>query len=242
MESLWRKSWGASYAGVAVLPGCEREDLERQCQEWLKGLPQRIEVPDRAAEILKALTQCTINSCLGEAQTDADACSAAVSDAKVASSVCTAGDGVTSKSESDEKRVVPVHAAAAKEKGNAAFSAGDFRKAMVHYTMALRVTGPSSDEASCDEISAFRAALFSNRSAAHASVAMWQQALHDAQEALKIDDQCAKYWCRKGAAQLGHGRLQDAICSYKQALEVGGNNSAAQAGLELARSKLADAQ
>ena len=71
---------------------------------------------------------------------------------------------------------------------------------------------------------------------------MWQQALHDAQEALEIDDQCAKYWCRKGAAQVGLGRLQDAGCSYKQALEVDGNSRAAQAGLEQVRSMLSDAE
>ena len=44
----------------------------------------------------------------------------------------------------------------------------------------------------------------------------------------------------KGAAQLGCGRLQDAVGSYKQALEVDGSSEAARSGLEQARSMLSD--
>lgn len=224
------------FAGVAVVPGCERGELERQCQESLKGLPQRILAQDRTAEIVNVLIQARQDMCQSHAES-ADAFATDISNAAQASDGRSVGHDVTTKSE--EERIVPVHAAVAKEKGNAAFSGGDFRRAIVHYTMALRVTDASTeDRTSSDAVSLFRAALFSNRSAAHASSAMWQQALHDAQEALKIDDQCAKYWCRKGAAQMGLGRLKDATCSYKQGLEVDGGSNAAQAGLEQARSGL----
>ena len=216
-----------------MIPGSERGDLELQCREWLKGLPKKILAPDRTADIKKVLTEGVQDGIQARSESAAavDTCMN-VPQAHAVSDACSKGEDTAS---------VPVHASAAKEKGNAAFSSGDYRRAIVHYTMALRVTKDSDDTpASSHTVSLFRATGFSNRSAAHAASRMWQQALYDAQEALKIDDKCAKYWCRKGAAQLGCGRLQDAVGSYKQALEVDGSSEAARSGLEQARSMLSD--
>jgi tetratricopeptide (TPR) repeat protein len=221
-----------------VLPGVERDDLEKQCTAWLKGLPPRIVAQDRTAEVTSILTRA------GQASCKAPAHSAGVSDKESCGvghplSGHTVDADVHAKHETEG--LAQVHATVAKEKGNTAFRHGDFRKAITHYTMALRVVETSHEDGVCsDATTSLRAALFSNRSAAHASSAMWQQALNDAREAVKLDDQCAKYWCRKGAAQLGCGQLQDATFSYKQALELDGNSTAARAGLEIARSRIAD--
>lgn len=215
------------------MPGCEREDLEKLCRECLKHVSERLVPQDLVTEIKTMLE----NVKQGASQPSGNSpCANNGNDQG-------GNEGNAFGSSEGDSGCIPAHAAGAKEKGNAAFSIRDFRKAIVYYTMALRVTDPGLEGqgGASSALRCFRAALFSNRSAAHASTAMWQQALHDAEEALRIEDKSAKFWCRKGAAQLGSGKLQDAICTYKQALELDGSNAAAKEGLDIARRRVLDA-
>ena len=75
---------------------------------------------------------------------------------------------------------------AAKIKGNSAFSSGDFKKAVSHYTMAIRIGSDNGEGPSRTPPSAL-AVLFSNRSAAHSGLKHYGRALEDAEEAIKLD-------------------------------------------------------
>jgi tetratricopeptide (TPR) repeat protein len=70
---------------------------------------------------------------------------------------------------------------AAKAKGNAAFASGEFPKAVQHYTMAIRIAPKPS------------AALFSNRSAAYASMSYFGKAEADAREVSCDASSCTWY-------------------------------------------------
>ncbi|EFJ44630.1 molecular chaperone, partial [Volvox carteri f. nagariensis] len=75
---------------------------------------------------------------------------------------------------------------AAKQRGNEAFSRGDFSKAVSHYTMAMRLnTEPS-------------AVLYSNRAAAYCGMLYFGKAQADAEAAILLDPQQPKYHCRLG--------------------------------------------
>ena len=73
---------------------------------------------------------------------------------------------------------------AAKIRGNAAFSSGDFKKAISHYNMAIRISIDGERQAAQ---SSALAVLYSNRSAANSGLKYFGKALDDAEEAIKLD-------------------------------------------------------
>ncbi|GAX75696.1 hypothetical protein CEUSTIGMA_g3139.t1 [Chlamydomonas eustigma] len=115
----------------------------------------------------------------------------------------------------------------AKAKGNSAYGAGDFKKAVSYYTMALRVSPVPS------------AVLFSNRSAAHYNLGYFGKAQDDAEEALKLDPGNVKYMVRKAAALMGRRQFEEAAEEYRQALELSPGYGSAIQGLEEAVKRLA---
>jgi stress-induced-phosphoprotein 1 len=80
----------------------------------------------------------------------------------------------------------------AKAKGNAAFSAGRFDEAAKHFTDAIALA-PTNH------------VLYSNRSAALASLHRYSDALADAERTVEIKPDWAKGYSRLGAAHLGLG-------------------------------------
>ncbi|MCI15978.1 heat shock protein STI-like, partial [Trifolium medium] len=78
----------------------------------------------------------------------------------------------------------------AKAKGNAAFSSGDFATAIRHFSEAINLT-PS------DHV------LYSNRSAAYASLRNYIDALADAEKTVKLKPHWSKGYSRLGAAHYG---------------------------------------
>ncbi|CAN0842001.1 Hsp70-Hsp90 organizing protein 2 [Linum grandiflorum] len=112
----------------------------------------------------------------------------------------------------------------AKAKGNAAFSAGDFATAVKHFTEAISLS-PSNH------------VLYSNRSAAHASLQNYSDALIDAEKTVELKPDWAKGYSRLGAAHLGLNRNQDAIAAYKKGLELDPSNEALKSGLADAESR-----
>ncbi|KAG5028267.1 hypothetical protein JHK87_011781 [Glycine soja] len=106
----------------------------------------------------------------------------------------------------------------AKAKGNAAFSAGDFAAAVRHFTDAIALS-PSSH------------VLYSNRSAAHASLQKYAEALADAQKTVDLKPDWPKAYSRLGAALLGLRRHRDAVSAYKTGLHLDPDNAALKSGL-----------
>ncbi|KAJ6701553.1 TPR REPEAT CONTAINING PROTEIN [Salix koriyanagi] len=106
----------------------------------------------------------------------------------------------------------------AKAKGNAAFSSGDYAAAVKHFTDAIALS-PTNH------------VLYSNRSAAHASLHNYADALQDAKKTVELKPDWSKGYSRLGAAHLGLRQIQDAISAYKKGLEIDPNNEGLKSGL-----------
>ncbi|KAJ0265761.1 Hsp70-Hsp90 organizing protein 2 [Hirschfeldia incana] len=115
----------------------------------------------------------------------------------------------------------------AKAKGNAAFSSGDFSSAVTHFTEAINLA-PTNH------------VLYSNRSAAHASLHNYQEALSDAKKTVELKPDWAKGYSRLGAAHLGLNNHDEAVEAYSKGLEIDPSNEALKSGLaDASRSRAA---
>ncbi|KAK1304982.1 Heat shock protein STI [Acorus calamus] len=113
----------------------------------------------------------------------------------------------------------------AKAKGNAAFSSGRFEDAIRHFTEAITLA-PTNH------------VLYSNRSAAYASLHRYSEALSDAQKTVDLKPDWAKGYSRLGAAHFGLGKPAGAVSAYKKGLEIDPNNEALKSGLADAEASL----
>ncbi|KAE8725335.1 Hsp70-Hsp90 organizing protein 1 [Hibiscus syriacus] len=111
----------------------------------------------------------------------------------------------------------------AKAKGNAAFSSGDFNPAVKHFSDAINLS-PTNH------------VLYSNRSAAYASLHQYDAALSDAKKTVDLKPDWSKGYSRLGAAHLGLYQYQEAVSAYKKGLEIDPNNEALKSGLADAQS------
>ncbi|KAJ4877344.1 Hsp70-Hsp90 organizing protein 2 [Raphanus sativus] len=115
----------------------------------------------------------------------------------------------------------------AKAKGNAAFSSGDFTSAVNHFTEAINLA-PTNH------------VLYSNRSAAHASLLRYEEALSDAKKTVELKPDWAKGYSRLGAAHLGLNQSDEAVEAYSKGLEIDPSNDALKSGLaDASRSRAA---
>ena len=108
--------------------------------------------------------------------------------------------------------------ALAKERGNTAFKSGDFLKASQQYSMALRLDPRNH-------------VLYSNRSAAYASLQSWDRALEDGEKCVKLAPAWGKGYARKAAALVGKGLAGDGLKVYKQGLAAEPQNAACKQGI-----------
>ncbi|XP_020216657.1 hsp70-Hsp90 organizing protein 1 [Cajanus cajan] len=106
----------------------------------------------------------------------------------------------------------------AKAKGNAAFSSGDYAAAIRHFSDAIALA-PTNH------------VLYSNRSAAHASLQNYADALADAKKTVELKPDWSKGYSRLGAAHLGLAQYDDAVSAYKKGLEIDPANEPLKAGL-----------
>lgn len=106
-----------------------------------------------------------------------------------------------------------------KAQGNTAFAAKDFPTAIDLFTKAI-------------EVDASNHVLYSNRSACHASLKNFEQAVKDADKCIELKGDWAKGYSRKGAAMHGLGDLQGACDAYEKCLELDPNNAQAKSGMD----------
>ncbi|XP_049369790.1 hsp70-Hsp90 organizing protein 3-like [Solanum verrucosum] len=109
-----------------------------------------------------------------------------------------------------------------KSKGNAAFASGNFTDAVLHLTEAINLS-PNNH------------VLYSNRSAAYASLNKFSEALIDAEKTVELKPDWSKGYSRVGAAYLGLNNYNDAILAYRKGLKIDPNN-------EVLKSRFSDAQ
>jgi stress-induced-phosphoprotein 1 len=110
----------------------------------------------------------------------------------------------------------------AKAKGNAAFAAGRFEEAVQHFRDAIALATDNH-------------VLYSNRSAAYASLGRYAEALGDAERTVALKPDWAKGYSRLGAAHLGLGDAPKAVEAYEKGLALETSNEALESGLAQAR-------
>ncbi|ESQ38220.1 hypothetical protein EUTSA_v10028542mg [Eutrema salsugineum] len=115
----------------------------------------------------------------------------------------------------------------AKAKGNAAFSSGDCATAITHFTEAINLA-PTNH------------VLYSNRSAAYASLHRYAEALSDAKKTVELKPDWSKGYSRLGAAYIGLSQFKEATDAYKRGLELDPNNETLKSGLADASRPRAD--
>nr|GFA03661.1 hypothetical protein [Tanacetum cinerariifolium] len=106
----------------------------------------------------------------------------------------------------------------AKAKGNAAFSSGNYTEAVQHFTDAINLARDNH-------------VLYSNRSAAYASLNQFQEALNDAVKTVDLKPDWAKGYSRLGSAHHGLRQFNEAVAAYKKGLQIDPNNEALKSGL-----------
>jgi stress-induced-phosphoprotein 1 len=96
--------------------------------------------------------------------------------------------------------------------GNQAFKAGDYPKAIEHYSEAIKID-PSAHT------------YWSNRSASYAGLGDWENAANDASECVKADKNFVKGYFRLALAQKNLQRFEQALETITRGLQVDfGNN------------------
>jgi tetratricopeptide (TPR) repeat protein len=204
---------------VASLPPLARQPVDRVPVPPPKPAAQAQQQLPPAAAPLAALAQPAVS----EAMSDAAAQKAHAHAQAPAAAACSDADS------DDDGQGAPAaaaatkqHAEAAKARGNVAFAAGQFSRAVMAYSIALRFDRGN-------------AVLLSNRSAAHAAAGNFAGALEDADRAVRATPRWGKAHARRGAALLGLGQAGEAVKAYLAGL-------AAEPGAEYLREGLAEAK
>eukprot|EP00871_Galdieria_phlegrea_P001519 jgi/Galph1/2368/GphlegSOOS_G1041.1 len=112
-----------------------------------------------------------------------------------------------------------------KEAWNAAFAAKEYQKAVEAFSEAI-------------EYDSNNHILYSNRSAAYASMGKFSEALQDANRCIELKADWPKGYSRKATALYGLGQLEQAIAAYDQGLSFDPNNQALLEGKQEVLNKM----
>jgi len=112
-----------------------------------------------------------------------------------------------------------------KDKGNAALQAGKFDEAITFYTQAIEVDGTNH-------------VFYSNRSAAYAKKADYENALNDAKKTVEIKPDWGKGYSRLGAALCYLGKEEEALDAYKEGLKKDPSNTQLKSALDELETKM----
>lgn len=99
-----------------------------------------------------------------------------------------------------------------KEQGNACFSKGDFEEATQHYTQALHLVPRSRNTE--------RAVFLTNRAACYLKENLFEDAIHDCDEAVSLKADYAKAYYRRAVAQENIGNYAKAVEDLEKALAL----------------------
>ncbi|KAK3280851.1 hypothetical protein CYMTET_11335 [Cymbomonas tetramitiformis] len=110
-----------------------------------------------------------------------------------------------------------------RERGNAAFKAADYARAVRHYTSALQEVRRGSED---------EAAVMSNRSAAYAKLKQGREALVDANRAVALRPEWGKAYSRKAVAHYLLKEFEEARAAYCTGLSHDPDNAELTEGLK----------
>ncbi|EGG18798.1 tetratricopeptide-like helical domain-containing protein [Cavenderia fasciculata] len=116
-------------------------------------------------------------------------------------------------------------AEAIKVEGNTKLSAQDFQGAVEAYTKAIKYDGSN-------------AIYYANRSSAFTNLKMFDNAVQDANEAIKRNPSYGKAYFRLGSALFSLGQNQESVDAFRKSIELEPNNEVYKASLQQAESKL----
>lgn len=119
----------------------------------------------------------------------------------------------------------PAKGEEAKERGNTAFKAGDFRTAVTEYSDAIK-RDP------------YNAIYYSNRALARTRLMDVAAALEDCEAALKLDPKLVKAYIRRGNLQYMMKTYHKALESYQAALALDASSEEAKEGLHKTRAQI----
>ncbi|CAM9578520.1 unnamed protein product [Ectocarpus sp. 4 AP-2014] len=117
-----------------------------------------------------------------------------------------------------------------KEKGNAAFASKRYEEAEGLYSQAIAMLGEEAPHT-----------LFGNRAAARLGLGLPQQALEDAETAIKKDGTWLKGYHRKACAHQAMGERGVALETYRHALDIESKNKWLQEQVRRARAEVVSA-
>lgn len=130
------------------------------------------------------------------------------------------GTGAPSSSQGENVKVnIPAEDAELKNKaeslkleGNKAMASKDYELAIKKYTEAISSL-PTN------------AVYYANRAAAHSSLKNYDEAITDAESAIKVDASYSKGYSRLGYAKFAQGKSEEALEAYKKVLDIEGDSA-----------------
>ena len=217
-------------AGQDLRSLTERAELQAAAQQLVAGLPALARPPEGRVPVPPPKVSCRATRATGPPAAasdtgEANAVAQQSTTAPMSSSHASSYAAGRERAKHDEVAGAAadrIHADAAKARGNAAFAAGQYARAITAYSMALRLDRGN-------------AVLLSNRSAARAAAGDYAGALEDADRAVRGAPKWGKAHARRGAALIGLGQGGEAVKAYLAGLAV-------EPGAEYLREGLAEAK
>ncbi|KAL0048479.1 hypothetical protein WJX82_004224 [Trebouxia sp. C0006] len=197
-------------AGINMAALLERHEVMTACQHQLDRMPKPV-----GLALLRPFT-CT--------PTGTSASPLASNALPAPSAPQDAHDARKAELSDDEDEGVWTQAAAtAKQRGNEKYQRAEHQQAVQLYSMAINLQTEVALSGMAGTLSSAvnpLAVMYSNRSAANASLAHWNEAFEDAEACTTIAPDWSKGYCRMATALRSQGQTDQAVTAYRHALEL----------------------